>query len=86
MRDHGAPWFCTVSPIFSNTYAFLSSLSNLDGVYSYGNLQMPPSALHELNISTVSKLMTWKANLPLVLQVDIDDHDSAYLPHVLLLQ
>lgn len=47
---------------------------------------MPPRALHELNTSTVSKLLAWKANLPSVLHVDVDDNEATYLPHVLLLQ
>lgn len=47
---------------------------------------MSPAALHELNITTVTKLFTWKANLPAVLHVNTDDYETEYLPHVLLLQ
>ncbi|KAH7171429.1 fungal-specific transcription factor domain-containing protein [Dactylonectria macrodidyma] len=42
-------------------------------------------SLQELNVITVEALLNWQANLPLVLQVDLDDRETSYLPHVILL-
>lgn len=55
-------------------------------VISYGSVKISPETLHELNITTVSKLLAWKASLPVVIHVNTDDYETDYLPHVLLLQ
>lgn len=52
----------------------------------YGNLEVAPNALEELNITAVGRLLQWKADLPAVLQVDTAAPDDKILPHVLLLQ
>jgi len=39
-----------------------------------------------LNAKIVAELRKWKATLPVVLQINLDDFTSPYLPHVLLLQ
>ncbi|KAK7743960.1 hypothetical protein SLS62_010422 [Diatrype stigma] len=41
--------------------------------------------LQELNVKTVTQLISWKDNLPSALQVDVDAPTKPYLPHVLLL-
>ncbi|KAK2594020.1 hypothetical protein QQS21_008282 [Conoideocrella luteorostrata] len=55
------------------------------GFALYGNMNIAPEALHKLNISTVAKLMAWKEALSPSVQVRIDDFETAYLPHVILL-
>lgn len=39
-----------------------------------------------MNVRTVEELLNWRADLPTVLQVDLDDRETPYLPHVILLQ
>lgn len=39
-----------------------------------------------MNVRTVEELLNWRADLPTVLQVDVDDRETPYLPHVILLQ
>jgi hypothetical protein len=34
----------------------------------------------------VTELLEWKAQLPTALQVNLDDRETHYLPHVILLQ
>lgn len=53
---------------------------------SYGTAGIPRSKLQSLNERIVTKLLGWKAQLPSSLQIDLNDHTSQYLPHVLLLQ
>ncbi|POR36832.1 Uncharacterized protein TPAR_02968 [Tolypocladium paradoxum] len=55
------------------------------GYALYGSLRIPPSTLQAVNAKTVAKLVDWKASLPSVLHVDLDDHEANYLPHVILL-
>ncbi|KAI1213739.1 fungal-specific transcription factor domain-containing protein [Annulohypoxylon truncatum] len=51
----------------------------------YGSLNIKPEELYELNTKTIKELLNWKENLPGVLQVDPNEQDRPYLPHVLLL-
>lgn len=39
-----------------------------------------------MNFKTVSELLDWKTNLPPILQVNLDDRETQYLPHIILLQ
>ncbi|KAK7415148.1 hypothetical protein QQX98_006092 [Neonectria punicea] len=55
------------------------------GYALYGSLRIPPSSLQEMNVVTVEALLNWQANLPSVLQIDLDDRETQYLPHVILL-
>jgi hypothetical protein len=52
----------------------------------YGSLKIAPSSLQEMNVVTVEALLNWQASLPSVLQIDLDDRETPYLPHVVLLQ
>lgn len=49
-------------------------------------MKIPLSTLQRMNAKTVSELIAWNNNLPHVLQVDVDNVEKQYLPHVLLLQ
>lgn len=60
--------------------------NHLDTLFSYGSATTSRSALHELNSQIVTKLQDWKDNLPVELRVDLDNHETTYLPHVILLQ
>ncbi|KAF2012999.1 hypothetical protein BU24DRAFT_494892 [Aaosphaeria arxii CBS 175.79] len=51
----------------------------------YGSLKTTSKALQKLNAATVDNLLEWEAQLPSVLQVDLSDFTTPYLPHVLLL-
>ncbi|KJZ72195.1 hypothetical protein HIM_08460 [Hirsutella minnesotensis 3608] len=51
----------------------------------YGNRSIPQGTLHAVNVKTVASLLKWKANLPSTLHVALDDYETPYLPHVLLL-
>ncbi|KAI8230567.1 hypothetical protein K4K55_006548 [Colletotrichum sp. SAR 10_96] len=51
----------------------------------YGNSKIPRNVLQEKNEQIVSLLFIWKENLPEALQVDLEDTEGTYLPHVLLL-
>ncbi|KAJ0365784.1 hypothetical protein COL26b_011916 [Colletotrichum chrysophilum] len=51
----------------------------------YGNSKIPRNVLQEKNEQIVSLLFVWKENLPEALQVDLEDTEGTYLPHVLLL-
>ncbi|KFY47225.1 hypothetical protein V494_00089 [Pseudogymnoascus sp. VKM F-4513 (FW-928)] len=51
----------------------------------YGSATTSRSALHELNSQIVTKLQDWKENLPVELRVDLHNHETTYLPHVILL-
>ncbi|KAF4464335.1 hypothetical protein FALBO_8836 [Fusarium albosuccineum] len=55
------------------------------GYALYGSRRIPPSTLQEMNVRTVEELLNWQADLPPVLQVDLDDRETQYLPHVILL-
>ncbi|CAG7923853.1 unnamed protein product [Penicillium olsonii] len=55
------------------------------GYFLYGTADIPRSKLQPLNERIVTKLLDWKAQLPSPLQIDLNDHTSPYLPHVLLL-
>ncbi|CAG8925675.1 unnamed protein product [Penicillium salamii] len=55
------------------------------GYFLYGTAGIPRSKLQSLNERIVTKLLGWKAQLPSSLQIDLNDHTSQYLPHVLLL-
>ncbi|KAH6986718.1 fungal-specific transcription factor domain-containing protein [Ilyonectria destructans] len=55
------------------------------GYALYGSLRIPSSSLQEMNVVTVEALLNWQANLPSVLQIDLDDRETQYLPHVILL-
>ncbi|KAJ5545817.1 fungal-specific transcription factor domain-containing protein [Penicillium frequentans] len=51
----------------------------------YGSSKISRQALQKLNAETTDRLLHWKANLPDFLQINIDEHTTPYLPHVLLL-
>lgn len=53
---------------------------------SYGRQGIIPKLLQEMNEKTVAELLDWKTTLLPILQVDPDDQNTSYLPHVLLLQ
>ncbi|KAJ5964198.1 transcriptional regulator family: Fungal Specific TF [Penicillium vulpinum] len=55
------------------------------GYFLYGTSGIPRAALQQLNEDNVAKLLSWKARLPSFLQINLNDHTSPYLPHVLLL-
>jgi hypothetical protein len=55
-------------------------------LFSYGSATTSRNALQELNSQTVTKLQDWKENLPVELRVDLDNRETTYLPHVILLQ
>ncbi|KAH6989305.1 fungal-specific transcription factor domain-containing protein [Ilyonectria sp. MPI-CAGE-AT-0026] len=55
------------------------------GYALYGNMRISSSSLQEMNVVTVEALLNWQANLPSVLQIDLDDRETQYLPHVILL-
>ncbi|KAF4159660.1 hypothetical protein CNMCM6069_001303 [Aspergillus lentulus] len=52
----------------------------------YGTSSISKEILQELNAKIVAELQKWKATLPPILQIDLDDVTSPYPPHVLLLQ
>ncbi|KXH27185.1 hypothetical protein CSIM01_12054 [Colletotrichum simmondsii] len=51
----------------------------------YGNSRIPRDILQANNEKIVSILFSWKENLPGTLQVDLEDSEGTFLPHVLLL-
>ncbi|KZL75833.1 fungal specific transcription factor, partial [Colletotrichum tofieldiae] len=51
----------------------------------YGNSKIPRNILQENNEKIVTRLFVWKESLPQDLQVDPEDTEKTYLPHVLLL-
>ncbi|CAI7621765.1 unnamed protein product [Penicillium glandicola] len=55
------------------------------GYYLYGTSRIPRAALQQLNENNVARLLNWKAQLPSFLQINLNNHTSPYLPHVLLL-
>ncbi|KAJ5170248.1 transcriptional regulator family: Fungal Specific TF [Penicillium coprophilum] len=55
------------------------------GYFLYGTSGIPRALLQQLNENNVAKLLNWKAQLPSYLQINLNDHTSPYLPHVLLL-
>ncbi|KAK1504373.1 uncharacterized protein CCOS01_16825 [Colletotrichum costaricense] len=52
----------------------------------YGNSRIPRDILQANNEKIVSILFAWKQNLPRTIQVDLEDSEGTFLPHVLLLQ
>ncbi|GIK06090.1 hypothetical protein Aspvir_001733 [Aspergillus viridinutans] len=56
------------------------------GYILYGTSSISKEVLQELNAKIVAQLQRWKAALPPILQIDLDNVTSPYLPHVLLLQ
>ncbi|GFF91717.1 hypothetical protein IFM61392_09414 [Aspergillus lentulus] len=55
------------------------------GYILYGTSSISKEILQELNAKIVAELQKWKATLPPILQIDLDDVTSPYPPHVLLL-
>ncbi|KAJ5347505.1 transcriptional regulator family: Fungal Specific TF [Penicillium brevicompactum] len=55
------------------------------GYFLYGTAGIPRSKLQPLNEKIVAELLDWKARLPSLIQIDLTDHTTPYLPHVLLL-
>ncbi|KAK1716026.1 fungal-specific transcription factor domain-containing protein [Colletotrichum acutatum] len=51
----------------------------------YGNSRIPRDILQASNEKIVSILFAWKENLPGNLQVDLEDSEGTFLPHVILL-
>lgn len=52
----------------------------------YGTSSISKEKLQVLNANIVAKLREWKATLPPILRIDLEDSTSPYLPHVLILQ
>ncbi|KAJ5537792.1 hypothetical protein N7494_007271 [Penicillium frequentans] len=55
------------------------------GYILYGTSRISKPVLQDLNANIVAELRRWKSNLPPVLQINLHDYTSPYLPHVLLL-
>ncbi|KAJ5091159.1 hypothetical protein NUU61_006029 [Penicillium alfredii] len=55
------------------------------GYFLYGTPNISKAVLQELNEKVVLELRRWKAKLPPMLQINLHDMTSPYLPHVLLL-
>ncbi|KAL2840797.1 hypothetical protein BJY01DRAFT_257277 [Aspergillus pseudoustus] len=55
------------------------------GYVLYGTSSISKVVLQQLNEKTVAKLLTWKAGLSPLLQIDLDDQTSPYTPQVMLL-
>ncbi|KAH8671646.1 fungal-specific transcription factor domain-containing protein [Xylariales sp. PMI_506] len=51
----------------------------------YGSEAISKKVLQEQNAAIVKKILDWKNDLPVELRVDLHDHETTYLPHVLLL-
>ncbi|OGM49528.1 hypothetical protein ABOM_001671 [Aspergillus bombycis] len=51
----------------------------------YGCSRVSKHILQGLNENTTDRLLKWKANLPEVLQIDLDNTDAPVLPHIILL-
>ena len=54
-------------------------------IKSYGSSSISKLLLQQLNVKVVARLLDWKAQLPQSLQINLNDHTTPYLPHVLLL-
>ncbi|KAM5354236.1 hypothetical protein ACJ41O_000886 [Fusarium nematophilum] len=80
---------CTPLPDYTDELhrqrTLLSEIMVPLGYALYGSRKIPSSTLQEMNVRTVEELLNWQVDLPLVLQVDFDDHSTQYLPHVILL-
>ncbi|OQD84434.1 hypothetical protein PENANT_c013G00053 [Penicillium antarcticum] len=55
------------------------------GYFLYGSSNLSKLLLQQQNVKVVARLLDWKASLPQSLQIDLNDHATPYLPHVLLL-
>ncbi|KAL5003089.1 fungal-specific transcription factor domain-containing protein [Aspergillus recurvatus] len=55
------------------------------GDFLYGTSSISKAVLQNLNEKIVAKLLTWKVNLPLSLQINLGDQTAPYTPQVLLL-
>ncbi|KAL2824866.1 fungal-specific transcription factor domain-containing protein [Aspergillus cavernicola] len=55
------------------------------GYILYGTSSISKNVLQELNAKIVAELCKWKAMLPPICQISLDDVTSPYLPHVLML-
>ncbi|KAL3437522.1 hypothetical protein BDV09DRAFT_201792 [Aspergillus tetrazonus] len=55
------------------------------GDFLYGTSSISKAVLQQLNEKIVTKLFSWKANLPSSLQINLDDQTTPYTPQVLLL-
>ncbi|KAF2095661.1 hypothetical protein NA57DRAFT_44435 [Rhizodiscina lignyota] len=85
----------TCTPVFgyvqevSRQRALLCQIMAPLGYNLYGKSGIPPAILQDLNAKTVQELFKWKDELPaelqIALQVDVQEHTTPYLPHVLLL-
>jgi hypothetical protein len=60
--------------------------ASIDIFPRYGCSKISKEELRELNEEATSRLMHWMTSLPAPLQVNPDDLQTPYLPHVLLLQ
>ncbi|GAM83028.1 hypothetical protein ANO11243_010140 [Dothideomycetidae sp. 11243] len=56
------------------------------GYALYGSRNIDRHTLQAMNAKVVTKLLNWRAGLPTSLNVNFDDYETPYLPHVLLLQ
>ncbi|KAJ5109655.1 hypothetical protein N7532_002300 [Penicillium argentinense] len=55
------------------------------GYVLYTTSKIDKTSMQEFNERIVAELCRWKAKLPPSIQIDINDHITPYLPHVLLL-
>ncbi|KAL4819520.1 fungal-specific transcription factor domain-containing protein [Aspergillus spinulosporus] len=55
------------------------------GDFLYGTPSISKAVLQQINEKIVTKLLSWKANLPSFLQINLDDQTTPYTPQVLLL-
>jgi hypothetical protein len=75
-----------VKDAISQQLVSLCELMGPCGYILYGTSSISKEILQELNAKIVAELHKWKATLPPILQIDLDDVTSPYPPHVLLLQ
>ncbi|RFU33861.1 hypothetical protein B7463_g2477, partial [Scytalidium lignicola] len=69
----------------SRYHVLLCEIMEPCGYILYGTSGFSKCMLQEMNANIVAKLLNWKSNLPAILQVNLSDSVSLYLPHVLLL-
>ncbi|KAF7168738.1 hypothetical protein CNMCM5623_001644 [Aspergillus felis] len=74
-----------IKDVISQQLVSLCELMAPCGYILYGTSSISKEILQELNAKIVAELQKWKATLPPILQIDLDDAASPYLPHVLLL-
>jgi hypothetical protein len=74
-----------IKDAISQQLVSLCELMGPCGYILYGTSSISKEILQALNAKIVAELHKWKATLPPILQIDLDDVTSPYPPHVLLL-